>query len=109
MAAGQLQTVADLLASPEARVELIDGEIVRRPMALGEHGSVQLGTCVELGPADRTAGPGGWWIATEISVAYEPHQCPSHVGGVGHGPTGSRRSRGRVLVRRSRCRSCHCA
>lgn len=78
MEAIKLQTVADLLASPEERVELIDGEIVRRPMARGEHGSVQLRTGVELGPLDRTRGPGGWWIATAISVAYEAHQCPSH-------------------------------
>jgi Uma2 family endonuclease len=76
--AQHLQTVADLLASEEERVELINGEIVRRPMARGEHASVQLRTGVELGPADRTAGPDGWWVVTEISVAYEAHQCPSH-------------------------------
>jgi len=52
MEARKLQSVADLLASPEDRVELIDGEIVRRPMARGEHASVQLRTGVELGPAD---------------------------------------------------------
>jgi hypothetical protein len=22
--------------------------------------------------------PGGWWILTEISVAYEPHEYPTH-------------------------------
>ena len=78
MEAYKLQTVADLLASPDERVELIDGEIVRRPMARAEHGTAQLRTGIELSPADRTTGPGGWWIATEISVAYELHQCPSH-------------------------------
>jgi hypothetical protein len=46
MEAYRLQTVADLLASPEERVELVDGEIVRRPRARGEHGSVQLRTGV---------------------------------------------------------------
>jgi Uma2 family endonuclease len=74
----KLKTVDDLLASQEERVELIDGEIVRRPMARGEHGIVQSNTSVELGPFSRDGGPGGWWIATEISVAYESHQCPSH-------------------------------
>ena len=78
MQAHKLHTVADLIASPEERVELIDGEIVRRPMARAEHGTTQLRTGIELSPADRTGGPDGWWIATEISVAYDAHQCPSH-------------------------------
>jgi hypothetical protein len=77
MEAHKLETVADLLACPEERVELIGGQIVRRPMARGEHGSVQLRTGVELGPVDRDSGPGGWWIATEISVACEAHECPT--------------------------------
>jgi Uma2 family endonuclease len=76
--ARKLASIVDLLASPEERVELIDGEIVRRPMARAEHGTAQLRTGIELGPADRAGGPGGWWIGTEMSVAYEPHQCPSH-------------------------------
>jgi Uma2 family endonuclease len=63
-------TVADLLAEPDERVELIDGEIVRRPMARGEHGMAQGAAREELGTFNRKSGPGGWWIATEISVAY---------------------------------------
>lgn len=78
MEAVKLHTVTDLLASPEERVELIDGEIVRRPMARVDHGIAQSHTSEELGPFKRRAGPGGWWIVTEVSVAYEPHQCPSH-------------------------------
>ena len=78
MEALQLKTLDDLLKHPEERVELIDGEIVRRPMARFEHGQVQGRTFGELGPFDRKSGPGGWWIATEVSVAYEPYQCPSH-------------------------------
>lgn len=78
MEAIQLATLADLLAHPDERVELIDGEIVRRPMARAEHGFAQSAVALELGPYSRGGGPGGWWIATEISVAYEPHQCPSH-------------------------------
>jgi Uma2 family endonuclease len=78
MEARKLYTVADLLAEPDERVELIDGEIVRRPMARGEHGMAQGAAREELGTFNRKSGPGGWWIATEISVAYEAHQCPSH-------------------------------
>ena len=78
MEAYKLSTIADLLESHEERVELINGEIVRRPMARAEHGVVQHRTGVELGPVDRKSGPGGWWIITEVSVNYELHQCPSH-------------------------------
>jgi Uma2 family endonuclease len=78
MEALKRKTAADLLAWPEERLELINGEIVRRPMARGEHAVVQNATAVELGPFSRGGGPGGWWIATEISVAHETHQCPSH-------------------------------
>lgn len=78
MEARNLQTVSDLIAHPDERVELIDGEIVRRPMARGEHGMAQGNTREILGPLQHRDGPGGWWIATEISVAYEPHECPTH-------------------------------
>jgi Uma2 family endonuclease len=78
MEALKLQTIDDLLESPEERVELIDGEIVRRPMARAEHGVVQVHAATELADFCRTAGPTGWWILSEVSVAYEPHQCPSH-------------------------------
>lgn len=37
MEAHKLASVADLLECPDERVELIGGEIVRRPMARGEH------------------------------------------------------------------------
>lgn len=43
MEAYKLKTLDDLLASPEERVELIDGEVMRRPMARSEHGIVQTG------------------------------------------------------------------
>jgi Uma2 family endonuclease len=78
MEARQLKTIDDLLLSNEERVELIGGEIVRRPMARFQHGMVQKRASRELGPFDHPSGPGGWWIATEVSVAYEPHECPSH-------------------------------
>ncbi len=79
MEAFKLQTLADLLVFPEERVELIGGEIVRRPMARFAHGRAQGCTFRHLGAFDSGSGPGGgWWIATEISVAYEAHECPSH-------------------------------
>jgi hypothetical protein len=78
MEARKPATVADLLACPDERVELIGGEIVRRPMACGEHAMVQGATHDELRRFQRNDGPGGWWIGTEISVAYEAHECPSH-------------------------------
>ncbi|WP_366931553.1 Uma2 family endonuclease [Thiocapsa sp.] len=78
MEAHKPATVAELLACPDERVELIGGEIVRRPMARGEHAMVQGATHDELSPFQRKDGPGGWWIATEISVAYVAQECPSH-------------------------------
>jgi Uma2 family endonuclease len=67
MEALKLATLADLLECPEERVELINGEIVRRPMARAEHGLVQSATTIELGAFTRGHDPGGWWIATEVS------------------------------------------
>ena len=78
MEAEQLKTVDDLLRSDEERIELIDGEIVKRPMARSEHALVQSGLSDEVAPLKRQKGPGGWWIMTEISVHYGEHQCPSH-------------------------------
>jgi Uma2 family endonuclease len=74
----KLRPVADLIAGPEERAELIDGEIVRRPMTPIDHGTAQSDVSDELGPLKRRGGPDGWWIATEVGVAYKAHQCPSH-------------------------------
>jgi Uma2 family endonuclease len=78
MEALNFKTLADLLDAPEERVELIDGEIVQRPMAGMEHGLAQHRASVELGPFDHPSGPGGWWIASEVSAHYSAHQCPTH-------------------------------
>ena len=79
MEALKLKTLDDLLLSPDERVELIGGEIVRRPMARFAHGRAQNRTALALGSFDEADGNGGgWWLATEVSVAYEPHECPSH-------------------------------
>jgi Uma2 family endonuclease len=76
--ARKLKDVTDLLQSPEERVELINGKIVRRPMARFEHGAIQSGLIEEVSPLKRKSGSGGWWIVTEVSVRYSEHECPSH-------------------------------
>jgi len=78
MEARKLHTLEDLLTSPDEHVELIGGEVVRRPMARIRHAQAQRRASRELRPFDRSSGPGGWWIATEVSVVYEAHECPSH-------------------------------
>ncbi len=78
MEALKLLTVDDLIEAEEERVELIDGEIVRRPMARSEHALAQSALGYEVQTFTRRGGPGGWWIMSEISVRYNEHQCPSH-------------------------------
>ncbi len=74
----KLLTVDDLIQAEEERIELIDGEIVRRPTARSEHWLAQLALSDEVQLLRRRDGPGGWWIMSEISVRYSEHQCPSH-------------------------------
>jgi hypothetical protein len=78
MEAIKLKTLDDLLLSPEDRVELIGGDIVRRPMTRFAHAQAQSSADRCLGPFTDGASPNGWWIVTDVSVAYEPHECPSH-------------------------------
>ncbi len=76
--AEKLKTVDDLMLSENERVELIDGEIVKRPMARSEHALIQSGLSDEVLFFKRKNGSGGWWIMPEISVRYNEHQCPAH-------------------------------
>jgi Uma2 family endonuclease len=79
MEARRLLTVDDLLAWPgDDKVELIDGEIVKRPMSRFEHGFAQSYLIGDTMSLMRANGPGGWWIVPEISVRYSAHHCPSH-------------------------------
>ncbi|MEA3640467.1 MAG: Uma2 family endonuclease [Lamprobacter sp.] len=82
MEALKLATIDDLMLSADDQaddqLELISGEIVRRPMTRAFHARAQGNTREELGPFNRRSGPDGWWILTEASVAYEPHECPAH-------------------------------
>ena len=74
---GTAATVADWLAQPvEARVELIDGELIEKASPTFEHGRAQGHTVGALGgPFDRRAGgpggPGGWWLATEVDILLD--------------------------------------
>lgn len=77
----QLASLPDLLAIPEdeRNHEVLDGQIVHRAMAGGEHG---LSQCEVAGWAvprfsRRPNGPqrpGGWWILTEVTVELARHQ-----------------------------------
>lgn len=78
MEARQLKTAEDLLQSTDERVELINGEIVRRPMARADHALIQSSLSDEVSPFKRKGSRGGWWIMPEISVKYSEYQCPSH-------------------------------
>jgi Uma2 family endonuclease len=76
--ARKLKTVDDLLQSGDERVELINGEIIKRTMARAEHALIQSSISDEVSLLKRKDGPGGWWIMPEISVKYNEYQCPSH-------------------------------
>ncbi|MEM9460955.1 MAG: Uma2 family endonuclease [Myxococcota bacterium] len=73
-------TIADLLAipEPERRHELIDGEIVDKGAATGEHGATQadLVTALNRRFGRRPGGrwPGGWWSAIEVEIVFDGTQ-----------------------------------
>lgn len=70
-------TLVDWLAQPEeARLELIDGELVEKAAPTFEHGAAQASTSVSIaGAFHRRKGgpgkPGGWRIASEVDTALE--------------------------------------
>lgn len=78
MAAPKLKTIDDLLQSEQEQVELINGEIHKRPMARADHALIQSGLSDEVATLKRRGGSGGWWIMTEVSVRYGEHNCPTH-------------------------------
>jgi len=80
MEAHKLKNIDDLMEAlkKDERLELINGEIVKRPMARFEHGQVQGNLREELGELRRHGNSGGWWFATEVSVKYNEHQMPCH-------------------------------
>lgn len=69
-------TLDDLLGIPEEsrRHELIEGTIVDKGAATGEHGGAQFSLSMCLAPFGRKPGgrwPGGWWFATEVDVFFD--------------------------------------
>ena len=80
MEAVQLKTMDDLEEAwlEDERYELINGEIIKRPMPKAEHGLAQGRTYSKLESFDKDSGSSGWWFITEISVRYNEHQCPAH-------------------------------
>ena len=80
MEAHKLATIDDLLlaTATNERIELINGKIVKRPMARFNHALAQSGLSDEIAPFKRRKGVDGWWIVTEISVRYNQHHCPTH-------------------------------
>ena len=80
MEAHKLKTTDELeeALKENERLELINGEIIKRPMASFEHSSIQSDIPVELAHYKKMSGSGGWWIVTEISDRYNEHECPVH-------------------------------
>ena len=70
-------TVADWLAQPDdARIELIDGELIPKAAPTFEHGQAQLAISAAIGgPFGRKPGgpdaPGGWRLASEVDVLLD--------------------------------------
>ena len=69
-------TLEDLLAIPEAERhhEVIDGELVEKGAATGEHGGTQADLVTTLNSrfGRRPGGrwPGGWWFVTEVEIVF---------------------------------------
>lgn len=78
MEAIRLSTLDDLLLAPGERMELVGGKIIQRPMPRAWHAQAQSQVNRDLGSFTQGGTPGGWWILTEVHVAYEAHECPCH-------------------------------
>lgn len=66
----------DWLAQPaEARLELIDGELIEKAAPDYEHGRTQLDVAQQIRPWYHHRGgggrPGGWWIAAEVDIVLD--------------------------------------
>ncbi len=80
-------TLEDLLAIPEdhRRHELVEGQIVERGAATGEHGAAQFTVAGFTGPFNRRSGgrwPGGWWCGISVDIYFDPANtlCPDVAG-----------------------------
>jgi Uma2 family endonuclease len=72
----------DLLAHDNAdRLEIIDGELVEKAAPSPDHSLAEIKLGVVVDPFNRkpgSRGPGGWWIFTEIHVAYPRGEVYCH-------------------------------
>jgi Uma2 family endonuclease len=88
----RFSTVEDWLGTDdEERMELIEGELVRRAMPSADHSFSASKLAGELNPFNSKGGggggnPGGWWIYSEASVVY-----PNRPNGFVHDLAGWRR------------------
>lgn len=80
-------TLADFLAVADEKpyFELVDGELTQKAAPSWDHGSTQSALTGQLwGPFQRKSGggPGGWWILTEVHVAFDDEHvyCPDLTG-----------------------------
>ena len=76
MKAADPATLDDLLAihDGDRRHELIDGTLVEKGAATGEHGAAQRKLSAFVDPYDQRPGgrwPGGWWLATEVDIYFD--------------------------------------
>src|SRR5829696_6191183 len=80
-------TLEDLFAIPEEERhhEIIDGELVEKGAATGEHGGAQADLVTALNSRfDRRPGgrwPGGWWFALEVEIQLGDEICRPDVVG----------------------------
>lgn len=68
-------TVEDLRAEPDPdRLEIIGGEIIEKAAPSPQHSAAEFKLAAVTDPFNRRTGgprgPGGWWLFTEIHVAY---------------------------------------
>lgn len=81
MEAYEVKTVGDLLASTDERGELIDGEILRLPMARAEHSAMPGNTREGLSVFNRRGGAAEAWRGTKVwhridsSPLFDPQEA----------------------------------
>ncbi len=77
--AKRFATIEDLVSlGGDVRMELIDGELVRKAQPSGRHGDVELTIASEIYRKFRKpcspGGTSGWWIKSNVSVYYPKHE-----------------------------------
>lgn len=75
-------TFEDLLVCHDPdRLEIINGEILRKALPSPQHSHAEIKLGVAVDPFNRkpgSRGPGGWWIFTELHVAYPRGEIYGH-------------------------------